>query len=109
MRSTFSHHLQPNHPGKMVQFGMNAGPRHKRIFQRAVSVVNRKKYSTEELSRKDLNCMGVFSFTYNKFLTHMPKEVVLQDLKELKEAGLPTPSTDELAAGFGKWAFNLLI
>jgi hypothetical protein len=71
----------------MFQFGKNSGARHMSVYGIAVSIVNKKKYSSDEVFRRDNAVLGLLAFSHQKFLTRMPTEVVERHLKELAAAG----------------------
>ena len=54
----------------------------------AKSIVNKEKYSNEEVFRKDKAVMGSMSMMHNKVLTKMPKEIVDHYTAELECEGL---------------------
>lgn len=83
----------------MAQFGKNAGPKHVSLYGIATSIVNKTKYSSAEVLRKDLTALGIMSFLYNKFLTHAAKEIVDEHTAELERDGLEPIEATQIPQG----------
>jgi hypothetical protein len=83
----------------MAQFGLNAGPRHVRVFGQAVSIEGLRDYSSAEIYRKNMDAMSALSFVWNKVSKHMPQEVVECHLSDLESASLPPVSSQFLEEG----------
>ena len=71
----------------MVQNGLNAGPRHSRIWG---FVNNLKcKWSSGDRLAKDTRILGVLAIAFNIFCAKSPKEVVDGTLKAIESSGMP--------------------
>jgi hypothetical protein len=83
----------------MVQFGLNSGPCHLRVFQHVNNILVRKRCTEAEILKLNTDFLGVASFTWNLFRQNMPAEVVTEQEEALINAGLPPISTDDIHEG----------
>ncbi|KAF8145241.1 hypothetical protein K438DRAFT_1630451 [Mycena galopus ATCC 62051] len=91
--------LQPTHPGKMVQVGWNAGPRHARIFGLA------KSYTTnidqEVAIEHDQDVITALTLTWIIAKAFLPMEMISSITDAVGEIGLPRLATRNIAEGTG--------
>ncbi|KAG9310474.1 hypothetical protein JVU11DRAFT_9618 [Chiua virens] len=81
---------RPSHPGKLIQCGWNAGPRHARVFGLVRNI--KHTISGEERAQHDQKILGICSLSWNLLTAHLPKEVVDGVSKAIAEADLPNMS-----------------
>ncbi|KAF7366660.1 hypothetical protein MSAN_00923900 [Mycena sanguinolenta] len=91
--------VRPNHPGKMVQSGCNAGQRDARVFGRAKAYTRNLTQETKIHHDKD-TIAGMTIFWYAS-RTAVPTEVITAITEAVGEIGLPTISTRNVAEGTG--------
>jgi len=88
---------QPNHPGKLVQVGMNMGPRHARVLGWAKSYT--KKLDVDTMIEYDLDAVGGLSIMWSFVQSVMPLEVRDHVNSRLAEVGLPRLATRNVDEG----------
>jgi hypothetical protein len=96
--------LKPNHPGKMVQIGMNMGPRHARVLGWAVSFT--RKLSDKEKTRQDANLLGAMSLLWALAKSYVPLDIT-DPMQKLLDESYPTMATPHIPVG--KYAHVLSI
>ena len=96
--------LKPNHPGKMVQIGMNMGPRHAHILGWAVSFT--RKLSDKEKTRQDANLLGGMSLLWALAKSYLPLDLT-DPMQKLLDESYPTMATPRIPVG--KYAHVLSI
>lgn len=83
----------------MSQYGKNAGARHVQVYGVSTSVVNRNRFSNEELFDKDIRTLGVLSYAHNKFLTCFPKEIVNFHCKQMEDQDVGDVAAEDIPEG----------
>ncbi|KAG6819030.1 hypothetical protein H0H93_016124 [Arthromyces matolae] len=91
--------VRPNHEGKMIQVGLNMGPRHARILGWAKSFT--AKLSDVEKAANDDNMIGAMSLFWNIVKAVFPVEITSVVQKCLDDAEMPTLATRHIPEGAG--------
>ncbi|KAE9387323.1 hypothetical protein BT96DRAFT_837810 [Gymnopus androsaceus JB14] len=81
--------------GTMNQAGLNMGPRHARVFGRAVSYT--KKLTKERMVEHDNDIIGASSLIWSIAQAVLPKDVMQVIYDILSAEGLPTLQTRNIA------------
>jgi len=89
--------VQPTHPGKMTQLGLNLGPRHARVLGWAKSFT--KNLNNSDMALHDLDCIGAVSVTWSILQAVMPQEIIGHVNDCLAGYGLPRIATQNVAEG----------
>ncbi|KAJ7213132.1 hypothetical protein GGX14DRAFT_620293 [Mycena pura] len=87
----------PTHPGKMVQVGLNAGPRHDRSFGPAKSYT--KVLANDTMVAHDEDVIAAMTLTWSMCKTFLPLELIQGIEKQVDEAGLPQIWTRNIGEG----------
>ncbi|KAJ7924665.1 hypothetical protein B0H13DRAFT_1601450, partial [Mycena leptocephala] len=87
------------HPGKMVQVGWNAGPRHARIFGLAISYT--KKLDKATVVDHDLDTIGTLTLLWSIVKSLLPAETINGVTAAVGEIGLPKLATHNVSEGTG--------
>ncbi|KAJ7923310.1 hypothetical protein B0H13DRAFT_1602742, partial [Mycena leptocephala] len=87
------------HPGKMVQVGWNAGPRHARIFGLAISYT--KKLDKATVVDHDLDTIGTLTLLWSIVKSLLPAETIDGVTAAVGEIGLPKLATHNVSEGTG--------
>ncbi|KAJ7254010.1 hypothetical protein B0H12DRAFT_1017183, partial [Mycena haematopus] len=87
------------HPGKMVQSGFTAGPRHAHVFGPGKCYT--KKIDSATAIDHDIDTIGAFTLAWNIARAILPTEIIDKTTEAVGEIGLPTISTRNVAAGTG--------
>ena len=72
----------------MVQYGLNAGPRHLRVFGHVRNLKNAKISKTEQ-AEKDCRLLGIFGIVWNLFLAIAPAPVIDACNQAMDKADIP--------------------
>ncbi|KAL0953056.1 hypothetical protein HGRIS_007257 [Hohenbuehelia grisea] len=88
-----------NHPGSMVQWGLNLGARHCRILGWAKSYC--RKLSDLAMRAHDSDAIGAMSLFWSLAQACLPTEVTHTNQDYLKESSLPSVGTRHIASGCG--------
>ncbi|TDL17106.1 hypothetical protein BD410DRAFT_694296, partial [Rickenella mellea] len=86
--------------GKMIQFGYNAGPRHRR-FWGLVNNIKKKNLPQDERSQKDQNILGIMTLLWNICKAHMLNSIVADCDKVMDDAGMPRMGAKDNEHDFG--------
>ncbi|KAJ7892447.1 hypothetical protein B0H13DRAFT_1625588, partial [Mycena leptocephala] len=87
------------HPGKMVQVGWNAGPRHARIFGLVISYT--KKLDKATVVDHDLDTIGTLTLLWSIVKSLLPAETIDGVTATVGEIGLPKLATHNVSEGTG--------
>ncbi|KIJ89836.1 hypothetical protein K443DRAFT_117460, partial [Laccaria amethystina LaAM-08-1] len=98
VQESCSNRRNPNHPGKMVQIGMNMGPRHARVLGWAVSFT--RKLSDKEKTRQDANLLGAMSLLWALAKSYVPLDIT-DPMQKLLDESYPTMATPHIPVGCG--------
>ncbi|KAJ7026562.1 hypothetical protein C8F04DRAFT_1190374 [Mycena alexandri] len=89
--------IRPTHPGKLVQVGWNAGPRHCRIFGLAKSYT--KNLDPAVARDHDEDVIAAVALTWGLCRALLPAEVISEIDGYLKDSGLPAMATRNVEPG----------
>ncbi|KAF9230172.1 hypothetical protein BU15DRAFT_41788, partial [Melanogaster broomeanus] len=81
------------HKGSLIQYGWNAGARHRRIFGLVKNLA--RKTSPAEQSEKDRAILGILALTWNLLSTSLPKEVIDATKDAIAASGLPPMASQD--------------
>ena len=90
--------FKPTHPGKLVQVGLNMGPRHARVLGWAKSYT--KKLDGQVMAEHDLDAVGALSIMWSMVQSTIPREILDAVDSCLAETGLPRLATRNVDEGF---------
>ncbi|KAF6756028.1 hypothetical protein DFP72DRAFT_1067327 [Ephemerocybe angulata] len=91
--------VRPNHPGRMVQIGINMGPRHARTLGYAISFT--KKLTLEQKAAQDTDLIGALSLLWNLAKAYMPGDVMDEITGFLEDLNYPELGTRHIPSGRG--------
>ncbi|KAH9916006.1 uncharacterized protein B0H18DRAFT_885304 [Fomitopsis serialis] len=91
--------IQPSHPGKMVQAGLNGGPRHARVLGWAKSYT--KDLGKTEREDHDADVIGAAGIAWRLIKSAAPYEVVKHVEQCLLNEGMPHMATQNISEGAG--------
>ncbi|KIJ11062.1 hypothetical protein PAXINDRAFT_16020 [Paxillus involutus ATCC 200175] len=89
--------IWPTHTGEMVQTGLNMGPCHARSLGWAKSYC--KDLDEEMQTDHDLEVVGAASMAWSIIRSVVPSEITDHIMEHLKEEGLPSLVTHNIAEG----------
>lgn len=89
--------MQPTHPGKMVQVGLNMGARHARVLGWAKSFS--RKLSSDQRMQQDQDLLGAMSLLWALVKSHIPADITTPVQKQLDD-GFPSMATRNIPKGF---------
>jgi hypothetical protein len=84
--------FQPTHPGAMIQFGQNAGPRHLSIFGHVRNLKD-AHISAADREKKDQRLLGIFGLVWNLFVAISPAPTIDACNRAMDDSGIPRMET----------------
>ncbi|KAH9828646.1 uncharacterized protein C8Q71DRAFT_893685 [Rhodofomes roseus] len=88
---------RPKHPGKMVQVGLNGGPRHARVLGWAKSYT--KVLSQDNRQQHDTDIVGATGIVWSLIKSAAPREIMEHVEQCLQNEGMPDMATRDVAEG----------
>lgn len=94
--STDNGHVQPTHPGKMVQFGQNSGQRNIwingcRVFGDVQNISQGKRavFGEALIAEKNRRLLGIIGIMWNMACSAVPTDAMADVHRAVESAGIP--------------------